>query len=360
MRLGLVVYDGLDRTTGGYLYDRTLVEHWREAGHEVEVVAVPHDSYVGGLLDNLDADLRDRLVALDVDVLLEDELCHPSLVWHNCRLGEDTPIVAIVHHLLSSEPQGRLRRALFGAVERRYLRTVDGFVFNSRATHDSVVDRVGSVEGVVAPPAGDRFGSSVDLDRIDERAHESGPLRVAFVGSVVPRKGLDTLVEAIARQSADIDLTVVGDPTTDPAYHRRVRRLVADSGLTDTVSFAGRLSDEALAARLRESHVLAVPSTYEGFGIVYLEGMSFGLPAVASRAGGATDVVTDGETGVLVDPDDATAVAAALTRLADTERLAAMGRAARRRYERHPGWAESAARVRELLTDVASTPEVTP
>jgi len=75
-------------------------------------------------------------------------------------------------------------------------------------------------------------------------------------------------------------------------------------------------------------------------------GMSFGLPAIASRAGGgAIETVADGETGVLVDPDDPVAVARALDEFAtDPDRLAAMGRAARRRYERHPSWAESTAR----------------
>jgi len=133
-----------------------------------------------------------------------------------------------------------------------------------------------------------------------------------------------------------------------------VRRLVDRQGLTDRVRFAGRLPDDELAATLRESHAIAVPSRYEGFGIVYLEGMAFGLPAIASRAGGASDVVTDGETGHLVDPDDPGGVADALDALAsDPERLAGMSRAARRRYERHPDWETTTARVRRLLAAVA-------
>ncbi|TKX77220.1 glycosyltransferase, partial [Halorubrum sp. SD626R] len=86
----------------------------------------------------------------------------------------------------------------------------------------------------------------------------------------------------------------------------------------------------------------------------YLEGMAFGLPAVASRAGGASDVVTDGETGFLITPDDPGGVADALDALAsDPDRLAEMSRAARRRYERHPDWRETTARVRRHLAAVA-------
>ena len=84
--------------------------------------------------------------------------------------------------------------------------------------------------------------------------------------------------------------------------------------------------------------------------------MSFGLPAVASRAGGATDIVTDGENGFLVDPDDPAAVADALTTLAtDRDRLAAMGQAARQRYDAQPDWPETAERVQQLLSDVVDT-----
>jgi len=81
--------------------------------------------------------------------------------------------------------------------------------------------------------------------------------------------------------------------------------------------------------------------------------MGFGLPAVASRAGGATDIVTEGENGFLVAPGDTAAVADAITTLAaDRDRLATMGLAARKRYESQPDWRETTDRVRELLNSV--------
>ncbi len=119
------------------------------------------------------------------------------------------------------------------------------------------------------------------------------------------------------------------------------------------MTFAGGIDDDALANAFREHHVLAVPSRYEGYGIVYLEGMGFGLPAIATTAGGATDIVADGETGFLVDPGDSAAVADAIATLAaDRERLATMGRAARERYEAQPDWTETGESVRTLLRSV--------
>ncbi|MFC7185805.1 glycosyltransferase family 4 protein [Halorubrum yunnanense] len=352
MRVGLALYGSLDERSGGFRYDRKLVEGLRRAGDTVEVVELPWRAYPRGLLDNASPRFRDRL-RVDVDVMLQDELAHPSLLRANRHLP--CPTVSVVHHLRASEP--RRLAPLYRAVERRYLATVDGVVCNSAATRDAVAALgVDPDATVVAPPAGDRFDPAVDDDDIAARAGE-GPLRATFVGNLAPRKGLDTLVEGVARADAAVDLTVVGR-TVDEGHVADVRRLVRERGLGDRVRFSGRLSDAELADVLRASHVLAVPSRYEGFGIVYLEGMSFGLPAVASRAGGASETVADGETGVLVDPDDPGAVARALDELAaDPDRLVEMGRAARRRYERHPDWDDSTARVRRLLADVADAPD---
>jgi glycosyltransferase involved in cell wall biosynthesis len=351
MRVGLTLYGSLDEQSGGFRYDRRLVEGLRCAGDTVELVELPWREYYRGLLDNWSRDVRQR-IDVDVDVMLQDELAHPSLVRANRALTY--PIVSVVHHLRASEP--RRLAPLYRVVERRYLDTVDAAVCNSHPTQ-SVVRGLGVDRTVVAPPAGDRFDPAIDSGGIDRRA-EGTPLRVVFVGTISPRKGLDTLVEGLGRTDADIALTVVGTPA-DEGHIGRVRAAVREHGLDDRVSFRGRLPDAELAGVLESSHVLAVPSRYEGFGIVYLEGMSYGLPALASRAGGASDLVTDGETGALVDPDDPAAVARELTRFAtDRDRLAAMGRAARARYEVHPDWAETTARVRRLLAEVSGTTEV--
>ena len=280
--------------------------------------------------------------------MLQDELAHPSLLGHNPRLSY--PIVSIVHHLRASE--SRPLSPLYRALERRYLHTVDGVVCNSDVTRDVVTDLgVAAERTVVAPPAGDRFDPAIDAETIARRGRRA-PLQVVFVGGLEPRKGLDTLVEALARVDPPVELTVVGR-TVDAGYVADVERAIDRHGLADRVTLAGELSDRALADTLRQSHVLAVPSRYEGFGIVYLEAMSFGLPVIATSAGGAREVVADGETGVLVAPDDPAAVAAAIERFdADRDRLVSMGTAARRRYESHPDWTESADRVRRLLASV--------
>ena len=352
MRVGLTLYGDLDERSGGFRYDRRLLEELEAAGDEVEVVSLPWRSYPRGLLDSLSPRVRRRL-ATDVDVMLQDELAHPSLLGHTRALPY--PVVSIVHHLRASE--ARPLAPVYRRVEARYLSTVDAVVCNSQATCDAVTALgVDPGDALVAPPAGDRFDPAIGDNRVDRRARED-PLRVVFVGNVTPRKGLDTLVDALVRVERPVHLTAVGRPV-DTDYYDNVRARARDHGLADRVTFAGELSDDALAATLEESHVLAVPSRHEGFGIVYLEGMSFGLPAIASAAGGATEVVTDSETGVLVDPGDSTAIAEALGAFArDRDRLTRMGTAARDRYESHPDWSDTASRVRSLLTRVVRAGE---
>ena len=178
------------------------------------------------------------------------------------------------------------------------------------------------------------------------------PFRVVAVGTVTPRKGIDTLVEGLSRVDPDWRLRVVGDTTVAPDHVAAIRDLAARLGVDDGVRFVGRVSDDALREELRSAHVLALPSRYEPFGIVYLEGMAFGLPAIASAHGGASDFV-DEHNGALVPPDDPAAVAAAIGPLArDRDRLAKASRAARETFRSHPTWAETCSRVRRFLADL--------
>ncbi len=121
------------------------------------------------------------------------------------------------------------------------------------------------------------------------------------------------------------------------------------------MAVTGRLSDEELADRFRCHHVLAVPSTYEAFGIVSLEGMGFGPPALATAAGGADETVSDGENGILVPPNEPMAIARRLRSvLEDPERPRELSLAARETYDGHHTWDETVARIRRVLRATAS------
>ncbi len=352
MRVGLIIYGSLDTLSGGYLYDRRLVECLERAGDHVEIISLPWRNYARHLTDNWSRRFRQSLASADVDVMLQDELNHPSLFHVNRAVRGRWPIVSVVHHLRSSEKRAAWKNRAYGMIERRYLRSVDGFVFNSETTRDVVHAQVGSDRPhVVAVPAGNRFDSRVTEQDVTERANADGPLRILFLGNVIERKQLHVVLDALTRMgSAAWRLDVVGGLDVEPGYATRMRRKAQQPELGGGVTFHGPVSDAALRDHLAAAHVLAVPSSYEGFGIVYLEGMAFGLPAIATDSGAAHEIVTDGSDGFLIPTGSAAELTLRLRDLAtDRSRLAEMGAAALRRFARHPTWEQSMTAARAFL-----------
>ena len=203
---------------------------------------------------------------------------------------------------------------------------------------------------MVAYPAGDRFASIVTPEFSEQRAHEAGPLRLVFVGNITRRKGLLVLLEALLQLPAGMcQLTVVGDVNVDAQYMRGVYHLLMVTNLIG-VNLVGAVQDDELATILARSHVLVVPAEYEGFGIAYLEGMSFGLPAIGTTSGGAKEIIVDGVNGYLVPPNGPAVVAQCLINLASNRsKLAQMSLAARERFLAQPGWTDSMTCVRQTL-----------
>lgn len=357
MKIGLLLYGSLDIMTGGFLYDRMLVEYLESQGHRVEVISLPWQSYGRNMLRNLDRHLLRRIAGGGYDLLLQDELAHPSLFVLNERLRTriDCPIVAIVHHLRISEQHPVYRRPLYRYVERRYLAGLDAVICNSQTTLRSV-DRLAGPprQAIVAVPSGSRF-QGLSSGEVEARATRQHPLEYIFVGGIIRRKGVHNLIAAYA-QLADhpVRLTLVGSLIFDPRYAHSIRRLIEQHDLHDRVAVLGSLPDAELAARLAQADVLVVPSLYEGFGIVYLEGMAFGLPAIAGAGGATHEIITDGVDGFLVGPGNERALAERLARL-DSDRglLRRVSLAARARFEGHPTWHQTMAPVEVFLRQVA-------
>lgn len=355
MRLGLIIYGRLQQNSGGYLYDRTVVEHLRRQGHHVSVISLPRRSYAAHLTDNFLASLVSKIKRLKLDILLQDELNHPSFFLLNRRIKADLsiPIIAIVHHLRSSEKHSVLIKPLYRAVETRYLNSVDGFIYNSLTTRKVVASLLRRAKpGVVAQPGGDRLAPKILPAQIRQRALQPGPLRVVFLGNLIGRKAPHLLLQAAAAlERGAVQLTFAGSQHSEPAYARSLKTLAQQYGLHPWVELCGYLNDKQLRARLRSSQVLAVPSTYEGFGIAYLEGMGFGLPAIAGRAGAAPQLIRHGRTGYLIEVGNAGQLAKTLKQLhAHRALLAKMGVAARNFWAQQPTWKQSTARIEAFLS----------
>ena len=164
----------------------------------------------------------------------------------------------------------------------------------------------------------------------ENRTYESGqPLRVLGVGRLIPRKGFDRLLRAVARareRGAPVALEVLGSGPEE----RELRELAVSLGIADHVTFGGFVDQAGLPERYAAAHAFAFPTLEDPFGFVLLEAMAAGLPVVTSPYAGATDdLVADGKNGLVADPHDIEATADALVRLAsDADLRARLGRAA--------------------------------
>jgi glycosyltransferase involved in cell wall biosynthesis len=358
MNTGLVIYGDLQTVSGGYLYDRQLVEYLQRMGDHVEIFSQEPRSYAGNMLENFSSDLVDTVLDASPDILIQDELNHASLIIPNRRIRRrsDLPIVSIVHHLRLSEDLSRWQRAVARQLERRYLRSVDGFIFNSETTKQSVYDLIGTSEpSVIAVPAGNRFSGDITEEQILSRAHRTGPLKIVFLGNVIPRKGLHTLLDAlITLPQSKWELAVIGRLDVDERYTVEVKRRIQVARITENVTLYGPMPDREISRLLRSSDIMAMPSTYEGYGIAYLEGMAFGLPSIATTSGAAGEIIDDSVNGWLVAPGDSDEIARILNSVSDdAETRARMGISAYRRFLEHPGWAQSMSRIRSFLLQMS-------
>jgi phosphatidylinositol alpha-1,6-mannosyltransferase len=201
--------------------------------------------------------------------------------------------------------------------------------------------------------------NGVDLPQGPAGERSEQPLVVTVGRLTQPYKGHDVMLRALPellRRVPGVRWVVVGDGPLRPS----LERAAAEAGVADAVEFTGALADGERDAWLDRAWVFAMPSRLppggvggEGFGIAYLEAAAHGLPVVAGNVGGALDAVVHERTGLLVDPTDPEAVAAALAELLlDRQLRETLGRAGAERA-REFAWPTVARRVEDLLLEVA-------
>lgn len=188
--------------------------------------------------------------------------------------------------------------------------------------------------------------------------------RVAAIGRLVPRKGVDAAITALGtlatRGISNIELLIVGGAgsaeslETDPEA-TRLRALAKELGVGAQVLFRGQLPREEMPALLRSCDAVICAPWYEPFGIVPLEAMACGIPVVASSVGGLIDTVVDGVTGLHIPPRDPVALADALERLlGDPALAAALGAAGRKRAAARYSWDRVAADTERVYRQTIS------
>ncbi len=223
--------------------------------------------------------------------------------------------------------------ALAAELEWSLLRSANAVIDPSGTIVDTIQKRFG-VRPADVPIATIPFGTPLPA-RPEERAEAS--VRFLFLGRLEPRKGIDSLVAAIPavlEASPEASFEIAGDAPPGVAPESLAAALSPEH--RKRVRFHGLVDDVRRNELYAQCDVFVAPSRYESFGIVYLEAMAHGRPCVACNIGGPTEIIVQGETGLLVPPGDAAALAAALVELArNPDARRKMGRAARCRVEEH-------------------------
>ncbi len=202
-------------------------------------------------------------------------------------------------------------------LERRFLARQNLTLCNSNYTRERVLseyypphpERVITVHKAVDESY---FARPVTLPK-DPLSRPMDSRKFIFVGGDIIRKGLDTLLQAVMRLPADFawHLTVVGGTRAEIAAG-----FCDLPGLDDPrIHFAGRLKKEILREALWNSDIFVLPSRAEAFGVAILEALAAGLPVVATHVGGIPEIVRDSSAGILVNPADPAALAAALVKI---------------------------------------------
>jgi starch synthase len=200
------------------------------------------------------------------------------------------------------------------------------------------------------------YAPDPDTDVLDAYGVDPARPSVIFVGRVTRQKGLPVLLRAGAALDAGAQLVLCAGQADTPELAAEVEGLAAElrAARSGVIWIPEMLPRRAVIQLLSHSTVFACPSLYEPLGIVNLEAMACGTAVVASAVGGIPEVVSDGETGLLVPPDDPAALAGALNALLrDPARADALGRAGRERAVTEFGWHAVAQQTADLYAALA-------
>jgi glycosyltransferase involved in cell wall biosynthesis len=328
--------------TGGYTYDRRIIAELPALGWQVEALDIG-DGFPQPTLDARAAACA-RLAALPRGrPIVIDGLAFGVLPDAAEALRQRHPVIALVHHPLAFETGLSERETqAFRRSERAALACARRVIATSAATARLLAADYGvPAERVAVVRPG--------TDQVELKPRRlSDAVTLLAVGAVVPRKGFDVLIAALAKLGGRRwRLVIAGDRTRSPDTAARLDADIARLGLAGRVEILGPIAPERLGALYSAADLFVLPSRFEGYGMAYAEAIAHGVPVVGTNAGAIPDTVPAGA-GILLPPDDVEALAGTLRRLiddpAERQRLAAGARAAS-----FPSWREQATLFAHVL-----------
>ena len=351
-----VVYDNLGRHSGGQLVVLAPYRHYETGrvlvGWRDHDKAAPYPIYRIELLRPREHEPTSRLHSLwrylridlplkakilwkvlsiirkeRITVLCIGELNSGSWIGPYAKLLRGCPIINYLH---GEEVTARAQYTFFGRSKQKYLDRADAVVAVSNFTRQVLIELTQT-----APAKIEVIYNGVDLDRfriiepspaLRDKYGIAGKRVLLSVGRLVPRKGIDKVLEALPSllgRYPDLQYLVVGSGP----YRQRLEQMVAELGLAAHVTFTGPIDDAALTDHYALCDLFVLPNRKmpdgdtEGFGLVFLEANACGKPVIGGRAGGVVEAVRDGHNGILVDGNSVEEIREAISRLLEDTAL---------------------------------------
>jgi glycosyltransferase involved in cell wall biosynthesis len=346
--LQFVVPGSLTEVTGGYEYDRRLIEGLGALGWRVFVSSLDrgfpfpaHEALAEA--DAVFASFPDGALVL-IDGLALGAM--PDVVAaHSARLR----LIGLIHHPLALENGltpalvERLRRS-----EEAALRSVRHVIVTSGFTRD------GLASYGVAPACISVVEPGTDAAPL-ARGSQDDSREILCVANLIPRKGHDLLIEALTDlRHLRWRLTCVGSTQRSQETAAALRRQIDAAGLAARIRMPGELDGAALEQCFVAADLFVLPTRHEGFGMAVAEAVAHGLPVIATRTGAIPDILVP-DAGIVVPPNDAAALREALSHLlTEPETLARFAKGAREARARLPRWSQTCADAARILTGASS------
>jgi glycosyltransferase involved in cell wall biosynthesis len=332
MRIAFLVPAPFTTVSGGYAYDRRMVEGLRAAGHAVDVIELDGRHPLPD--DAAHAAAARAWAALPAEAhIVIDGLGLPAFAPLADALAA-RGATGLIHHPTAIEPG-------FGEEERNRLRTAERALLPLLAR--VIVTSAPTADQLVKDFGVDRARIAIVLPGTAPAARVGGSggagCEILAVGTLVPRKGHDVLMRALARLfDLDWHLTIVGSPGRDRVHADGLRALADTLRIADRVTFAGELGETELDALWRKTDIFALATWWEGYGMAVAEALRRGIP-VAVTAGGAAAALVPVEAGITCQPGDVDGYSKALRRMVfDTGLRHDMAEAAWRAGQALPDW----------------------
>lgn len=315
-RLTLAYPGDIQTLTGGYIYDRHLIEDlpvlfgWQVTGMRLDE-RFPW-------IDQTTAESEARRlseVAVE-DILVIDGLALGALGDHARLIAKKRPFIALVHHPLALESGLTPEQSdAFRISEQLALSQASAIVVTSPATKQTLLEDYGVSDKpiAVAEPGINQAISQLPAARVNKAPDAA--VQILSVGSIVPRKGFDILVQSLqSLKDLNWHLSIVGDKERSAPTTTALQEQIKAAGLSSRIELLGSLPGQALDLLYDSSDMFVLASRFEGYGMAYAEALSWGLPIIGTKAGAVTDTLS--ATGAcLIEPENPLALSHALREL---------------------------------------------